>query len=324
MNKNAKIYIAGHTGLVGGAIVTHLRSIGYENLITATSSELDLTNQHQTLEFFEAEKPDYVFQAAAKVGGIIANNSYPAQFYYENMMMQCNIIHCAYKAGVKRLLFLGSSCIYPKMAPQPMKEEHLLSGYLEPTNRPYAIAKIGGIEQIWSYNRQYGTKYIAAMPTNLYGPGDNYNLQNSHVMPAMIRKMHNAKENGNDSVTLWGTGSPYREFLFNRDLAAACVYLLSLDEERYGKFVGHEDVAPLVNVGSGSDLTIKELAETVARVVGFDGNLVWDTSKPDGTPRKLMDSSRIFSLGWEPAVTLEEGIAIAYEDFQARIETFAD
>lgn len=324
MDKNAKIFIAGHRGLVGGAIYDHLKDSGYDNLITATHKELDLTDQAATAKFFQSQQPDYVFQAAAKVGGIVANNTYPAQFYYENMMIQCNIIHNSYLAGVKRLLFLGSSCIYPKMAPQPMIEEHLLSGYLEPTNRPYALAKIGGIEQIWSYNRQYGTKYIAAMPTNLYGPGDNYNLQNSHVMPAMIRKMHIAKTSGCESVTLWGTGSPFREFLFNRDLAEACVYLMNLDEDMYGKFVGHDDIAPLVNVGSGSDLTIKELAETVARVVGYNGELIWDTTKPDGTPRKLMDSGRIFSLGWKPKVKLKDGIAISYQDFLARIEEFGD
>lgn len=318
MNKNAKIYIAGHTGLVGGAITNELKRIGFTNLLTADYPDLDLTSQAQTLEFFQAEKPEYVFLAAAKVGGIVANSTYPAQFYYENVMIQSNIIHSAYLTGVKRLLFLGSSCIYPKLAPQPMKEEHLLSGFLEPTNRPYALAKIGGIEQCWSYNRQYGTRYIAAMPTNLYGPGDNYDLQNSHVMPAMIRKMHEAKTRGLSSVTLWGTGSPYREFLFNQDLAAACVYLLNLDDDAYSKFVGHDDVAPLVNVGSGSDLTIKELAETVAKVIGFDGELIWDTTKPDGTPKKLMDSSRIFSLGWKPKMKLDQGIEQAYKDFKAR------
>jgi len=318
MNKNSKIYIAGHTGLVGGAITNELKRLGFTNLLTADYPDLDLIDQSQARSFFETHKPEYVFLAAAKVGGIVANSTYPAQFYYENVMIQSNIIHSSYLTGVKRLLFLGSSCIYPKLAPQPMKEEHLLSGFLEPTNRPYALAKIGGIEQCWSYNRQYGTRYIAAMPTNLYGPGDNYDLQTSHVMPAMIRKMHEAKTQGLFSVTLWGTGSPYREFLFNQDLAAACVYLLNLDDDAYGKFVGHDDLAPLVNVGSGSDLTIKELAETVAGVIGFDGDLVWDTTKPDGTPRKLMDSSRIFSLGWQPKIKLEQGIEQAYKDFQER------
>ena len=322
MDKKAKIYVAGHTGLVGGAIYRRLAELGYENIVTSEFPGVDMTAQAEAREFFEANKPEYVFLAAAKVGGIIANNTYPAQFYYENMMIQCNIIHSAYLTGVKRLLFLGSSCIYPKMAPQPMKEEHLLSGYLEPTNRPYAIAKIGGIEQCWSYNRQYKTRYLAAMPTNLYGPGDNYDLQNSHVMPAMIRKMHEAKEAGRDSVTLWGTGSPYREFLFNQDLAAGCVFLLNMDDERFSKFVGHEDIAPLVNIGSGCDMTIKELAETVARIVGFTGKLIWDTTKPDGTPKKLMDSSRIFSLGWKPEVSLEEGIGRAYQDFLARQDIF--
>lgn len=318
MKTDAKIYIAGHTGLVGGAITNELKRQGFTNLVTADYPDLDLVDQSQAKSFFETHKPEYVFLAAAKVGGIVANNTYPAQFYYENVMIQNNVIHNSYVTGVKRLLFLGSSCIYPKLAPQPMSEEHLLSGYLEPTNRSYALAKIGGIEQCWSYNRQYGTRFIAAMPTNLYGPGDNYDLQNSHVLPAMIRKMHEAKTQGLPSVDLWGTGSPYREFLFNQDLAAACVYLLNLDEQAYSTFVGHDDVAPLVNVGSGSDLTIKELAETVASIIGFDGDLVWDTTKPDGTPRKLMDSNRIFSLGWQPKVKLQEGIKRAYEDFLSR------
>ncbi len=318
MDKDASVYIAGHTGLVGGAITRELQSQGYENLITADYPGLDLADQAQTRSFFEETKPDYVFLAAAKVGGIVANNSYPGQFYYENVTIQSNIIHYSHLSSVKRLLFLGSSCIYPKMAPQPMKEEHLLTGPLEPTNRPYALAKIGGIEQCWSYNRQYGTRYIAAMPTNLYGPGDNYDLQNSHVLPAMIRKMHEAKLCGGSAVTLWGTGTPHREFLYNQDLARACVYLLNLDEERYSRFVGQEEIAPLINIGSGSDLTIGELAETVAKVVGFDGEIVWDTSKPDGTPRKLMDSSRIFSLGWQPSVKLPEGIKLAYEDYLSR------
>lgn len=321
MQTDSRIYIAGHTGLVGGAITRQLQEQGYTNLITADYPDLDLTDQVQARDFFQVHQPEFVFLAAAKVGGIVANSTYPAQFYYENVMIQNNVIHQAYAAGVKRLLFLGSSCIYPKLAPQPMKEEHLLTGPLESTNRPYAVAKIGGIEQCWAYNRQYDTRYISAMPTNLYGPGDNYDLQNSHVMPAMIRKMHQAKVDNQSTVTIWGTGRPYREFLFNQDLAAACVYLLNLDDAAYSTFVGHDNIAPLINIGSGSDLTIKELAETVADVVGFDGELIWDTSKPDGTPRKLMDSSRIFSLGWKPTVSLKDGIRIAYEDFLRRMGT---
>lgn len=320
IKRDAKIYIAGHDGLVGGAIMRGLKAAGYTNLVFRTIAELDLTNQADTLAFFETEKPEYVFLAAAKVGGIHANNTYPAQFYYENMMIQCNIIHAAYVTGVKRLLFLGSSCIYPKMCPQPMKEEHLLCDYLEPSNRPYALAKIGGIEQCWGYNRQYGTRYIAAMPTNLYGPGDNYHPENSHVLPAMIRKMHEAKEAGHADVTLWGTGSAFREFLYNEDLAEAVIYLMNLDEDAYSKIVGLEDQPPLINVGSGKEQTIKELAETVAKVLGFDGKIVWDTSKPNGTPRKLLDSSKLFALGWRPKVGLEEGIRLAYNDFLSRYD----
>jgi len=318
MNKDAKIYIAGHVGLVGGAIVRGLKAAGYTNVIGRTLEELDLTCQTDTLEFFKQEKPDYVFQAAAKVGGIYANNAYPAQFYYENVMIQCNIIHAAYLMGVKRLLFLGSSCIYPKMCPQPMKEEHLLCDYLEPSNRSYAMAKIGGIEQCWGYNRQYGTRYIAAMPTNLYGPGDNYHPENSHVLPALIRKMHEAGEAGHTDVTLWGTGRAFREFLYNEDLAEAVMYLMDLDEAVYSQIVGLEDQPPLINIGSGQELTINQLAETVASVIGFHGKIVWDTSKPDGTPRKLLDVSKLFNLGWKPKVSLEEGIALAYGDFLSR------
>jgi GDP-L-fucose synthase len=318
MERNAKIYIAGHDGLVGGAIVRGLKTAGYTNLMCRTMGELDLTCQADARAFFEKEKPDYVFLAAAKVGGILANNTYPAQFYYENVMIQCNVIHAAYLTGVKRLLFLGSSCIYPKMCPQPMKEEHLLCDYLEPTNRAYAMAKIGGIEQCWGYNRQYGTRCIAAMPTNLYGPGDNYHPEDSHVLPAMIRKMHEAKEAGHADVTLWGTGSVYREFLYNEDLSQAVIFLMNLEEDAYSQVVGLEDRPPLINIGSGQEQTIKQLAEMVAKVLEFEGEIVWDTSKPDGTPRKLLDSSKLFNLGWRPKVSLEEGISLAYNDFLTR------
>jgi GDP-L-fucose synthase len=318
MERNAKIYIAGHDGLVGGAIVRGLKTAGYTNLMCRTMGELDLMCQVDARAFFEKEKPDYVFLAAAKVGGILANNTYPAQFYYENVMIQCNVIHAAYLTGVKRLLFLGSSCIYPKMCPQPMKEEHLLCDYLEPTNRAYAMAKIGGIEQCWGYNRQYGTRCIAAMPTNLYGPGDNYHPEDSHVLPAMIRKMHEAKEAGHADVTLWGTGSVYREFLYNEDLSQAVIFLMNLEEDAYSQVVGLEDRPPLINIGSGQEQTIKQLAEMVAKVLEFEGEIVWDTSKPDGTPRKLLDSSKLFNLGWRPKVSLEEGISLAYNDFLTR------
>jgi GDP-L-fucose synthase len=324
MEKSAKILVAGYTGLVGSAITRQLQLQGYDNLLLRDYRDVDFTNQKQTLDFFEQNKPEFVFLAAAKVGGIVANSTYPAQFYYENIMIQSNIIHGSYLNKVKRLLFLGSSCIYPKLAPQPMKEEHLLTGALELTNRPYALAKIGGIEQCWSYNRQYSTHYIAAMPTNLYGPGDNYNLQSSHVLPAMIRKMHEAKERHDKTVTLWGTGSPYRELLCNLDLAAACVYLLNMEEATYNAFVGSSEQPPLVNIGYGQDFTIKELAAKVAAVVGFNGQIVWDSSKPDGTPRKLMDSSRIFALGWKPTVKLDDGIRLAYQDFLARRDTLKD
>jgi GDP-L-fucose synthase len=324
MDKQAKILVAGYTGLVGSAITRQLQSQGYSNLLLKDHRDVDFTNQKQTLDFFAQNKPEFVFLAAAKVGGVVANNTYPAQFYYENVMIQSNIIHSSYTNQVDRLLFLGSSCIYPQLAPQPMKEEHLLTGPLEPTNRPYAMAKIGGIEQCWSYNRQYGTHYIAAMPTNLYGPGDNYNLQNSHVLPAMIRKMHEAKDRSDQTVTLWGTGTPYRELLFNQDLAAACVYLLNMEEDNYNAFVSNPDQPPLVNIGCGQDFTIKELAAKVADVVGFKGRIVWDSTKPDGTPRKLMDSSRIFALGWRPTVKLEDGIRLAYLDYLSRKDTFKD
>ena len=318
IDKKSKIYIAGHKGLVGNAILDCLKSDGYNNLIVASHDELDLTNQKQTRDFFDTNSPDYVFLAAAFVGGINANNRYPAEFYYINTMIQCNVIHCAFLNNVKRLLFLGSSCIYPKYCPQPIKEEYLLSGHLEPTNRPYAIAKIAGIEQCFSYNRQYGTKYTAVMPTNLYGPGDNYDLDKSHVIPAMVHKMHLSKINGDKSVMLWGTGTPKREFLFNKDLASACVFIMNLAESKYDSIVDSEDYAPVVNIGSSKEISIDELAKLVAKVVGFEGEILWDNTMPDGTPRKLMNSSRICDLGWQPEISLEEGLRIAYKDFLKR------
>lgn len=321
MDKNAKIYVAGHRGLVGSAIVDNLKAKGYQNLVTRTHSELDLTNQQAVLDFFKAENPEYVFLAAAKVGGIHANNTYPAEFIHENLSIQTNVIHQAYLNGVKRLLFLGSSCIYPKQAPQPMKEHHLLTGPLEPTNRPYALAKIAGIEMCWSYNRQYGTQYLAVMPTNLYGPGDNYHLENSHVIPALIRKFHEAKINNTPQVMVWGSGKPMREFLYNQDMADACVFLMQLDEAKYQSLLGSDESQtgqfepPLINIGYGSDVTIQQLAETIQTVTGYEGKIVFDASKPDGTMRKLMDSSKLNALGWQPSIDLKAGLCNAYNDF---------
>ena len=307
MEKEAKIYVSGHRGMVGSAIVRELERLGYSQIITRTSKELDLRNQEAVDHFYSEIKPDYVFVAAAKVGGIHANNVYRADFLYDNLMIQNNLIHGAYKSGVTKLMFLGSSCIYPKLAPQPLKEEYLLSGYLESTNEPYAIAKITGIKMCEAYRDQYGCNFISAMPTNLYGLNDNYHPENSHVLPALIRKFHEAKINQSNKVTIWGDGTPMREFLFADDLANALVYLmLNYNEKQF------------VNVGFGSDITIKELAETVARVVGFEGNQEFDTSKPNGTPRKLMDSSRLFQTGWKPTVSLEQGISIAYQDFLSK------
>lgn len=307
MEKDAKIYVSGHRGMVGSAIVRELQKLGYNQIITQTSKELDLRNQEAVDRFYSERKPDYVFVAAAKVGGIHANNVYRADFLYDNLMIQNNLIHGAYKSGVIKLMFLGSSCIYPKMAPQPLKEEYLLSGYLESTNEPYAIAKITGIKMCEAYRDQYGCNFISAMPTNLYGLNDNYHPENSHVLPALIRKFHEAKINQLEEVSIWGDGTPMREFLFADDLANALVYLMmNYDEKQF------------VNVGFGSDITIKELAEIVALVVGFEGNRVFDTSKPNGTPRKLMDSSRLFQTGWKPTVSLEEGISIAYRDFLSK------
>ena len=315
MNKSSKIYIAGHRGLAGSAIVRELLRNGYTNLLTRTHAELDLENAEATQRFFEQERPEIVFLAAAKVGGIHANNTYPVDFLMSNLLIEANICRAAYKAKVGRLIFLGSSCIYPRDCPQPIKEEYLLTGPLEATNRPYALAKIAGIEMCWSYNRQYGTKWLAAMPTNLYGPGDNYDLNNAHVLPALMRKMHEAKETGAKEVVLWGSGTPKREFLYVDDLANALVYLAALDDERYNVLVDPLH-CPLINVGSGEDLTIRELAETISKVVGYQGKFVQDTSKPDGTMRKVMDVTKIRSLGWKPKLDLSRGILLTYEDFR--------
>ena len=328
MESKARIYVAGHRGLVGSAIVTKLRSEGYSNLILMSHTELDLMRQAEVEVFFNAEKPEYVFLAAAKVGGILANNTYPAEFIYQNLLIETNVIHSAYSAGVKKLLFLGSSCIYPRECPQPMKEEFLLSGRLEPTNEPYAIAKIAGIKICQSYNRQYGTRFISVMPTNLYGPGDNFDLETSHVLPALIRKFHEAKirgqksevggrppapkasadmevrgkrSEGAESVTIWGTGAPRREFLHVDDLADACVFLMK-----------HYDQGEIVNIGIGKDITIRELAEMIKGIVGFKGSIQYDSSKPDGTPRKLLDVSRLRSMGWQPKISFRKGIEMTY------------
>ncbi len=318
MNSTDKIYIAGHRGLVGSALMRNLQAKGHRNLLSRTHAELDLTNQAEVEAFFEFEKPDYVFLAAAKVGGIHANNTYPAEFIRDNLAIQTNIIHAAWKSNVKRLLFLGSSCIYPKQAPQPMKEEHLLTGPLEPTNRPYALAKIAGIEMCWSYNRQYGTRYLAVMPTNLYGPEDNYHPENSHVIPALIHKFHEAKVNNSPTVTVWGTGTPKREFMYSEDMADACVYMMNLEDEQFIPLLGqdrNDGLPPLVNIGVGEDLAIRELAETVKTVTGYTGQITFDSTKPDGTPRKLLDVSRLNALGWRAHTALQDGLKFAYHDF---------
>jgi GDP-L-fucose synthase len=319
MNKKAKIYVAGHRGMVGSAIVRQLRATGYENLLLRTSKELDLRDQQAVAVFFAQEQPEYVFLAAAKVGGIIANSTYPADFVYSNLQIQNNLIHQSYLNGVKRLLFLGSTCIYPKLAPQPLKEEYLLTGPLEPTNDAYAVAKIAGITMCRSYNRQYGAKYLAIMPNNLYGPNDNFDLEKSHVLPALIRKFHEAKQSGTTTVTIWGTGSPLREFLQVDDLAEACLFLMNLDEQRYGELLNDFAAPALINVGSGQELSIRDLALMVKGIVGFEGELIFDTSKPDGTPRKLADASRIHALGWRHRIGLEEGIAAAYQWYREQV-----
>jgi GDP-L-fucose synthase len=300
VNLTSKIYVAGHKGLVGSALMRRLQAGGYRNLVTRDHSELDLTSQAAVRDFFQKERPEYVFLAAAKVGGILANSTYPADFIRVNLQIQNNAIHESYCAGVKRLLFLGSSCIYPKLAPQPLKEEYLLTGPLESTNKPYAIAKIAGIEMCWSYNRQYGTRFLAAMPTNLFGPGDQYDLHDSHVLPALLRKIHEAKITGAKEVAIWGTGTPRREFLHSDEAADACVFLLNLPENQLDEILANEEISPIVNIGCGEDLTIRELAELIAKIVGFDGRLAFDRSKPDGTPRKLLDISRLSALGWKP------------------------
>lgn len=307
LEKNAKIYIAGHRGMVGSAIYRKLEKEGYQNLVVRGSQELDLRNQQAVADFFEAEKPDYVFLAAAKVGGIVANNTYRADFLYENLAIQNNVIHNAYLTGVKKLMFLGSSCIYPKLAPQPLKEDYLLTGTLEPTNEPYAIAKIAGIKMCDAYRDQYGCNFISVMPTNLYGYNDNYHPQNSHVLPALIRKVHEAKINNEKQITVWGSGSPLREFLFADDLADACYFLMQNYDERH-----------LINIGTGHDLSIKDLALLIKEVLNYEGELVFDTTKPDGTPRKLMDVSKLHNLGWKHKIELPEGIALAYQDFESR------
>ena len=351
LSLSSKIYIAGHRGLAGSAIVRELHRLGYSNIVTRTHAELDLENALATQQFFEQEKPDLVFLAAARVGGIHANNTYPVDFLMSNLLIEANICRAAHATNIKRLIFLGSSCIYPRDCPQPIKEEYLLSGPLEMTNRPYALAKIAGVEMCWAYNRQYGTKWLAAMPTNLYGPGDSYDLNNSHVLPALIRKLHLAKLaqagdieginrdeavhgkipeelrsvlfaqssilNPQSAVVLWGSGTPKREFLYVDDLANALVFLATLDDERYNVLVDPAH-CPLINVGSGEDLTIRELAETVAKVVGYQGSFVQDTSKPDGTMRKIMDVSKIRKLGWSPATDLPSGIKLAYENYSDR------
>jgi GDP-L-fucose synthase len=311
MNRDSRIFVAGHRGLVGSAITAYLKQKGFARLLLRTRAELDLLNARAVDAFFAMERPEYVFLAAAKVGGILANDTYPADFIRENLMLQTNVIEASRQAGVKRLMFLGSSCIYPRLAPQPIREEYLLTGPLEGTNRPYAIAKIAGIEMCWAYNRQYGTQYLAAMPTNLYGPHDNFDLKTSHVLPALMRKVVEAKAAGRNYIEVWGTGTPRRELLYSEDLAEACVFLMQLPDAEFRRLIS-TDHAPLINIGTGEDVTIRELAELVARELGFTGELRFDTSKPDGTPRKLLDISKIHALGWQAQTSLPEGIRKTY------------
>lgn len=305
MEKGAKVYVAGHQGLVGSAILRKLISEGYSNIVTLSFQELDLRDQTAVNEFFKKEQPEYVFLAAAKVGGILANNTYPVDFLRDNLLIQTNVIDAAYRYGSRKLLFLGSSCIYPKFAPQPIKEKYLLTGELEPTNEPYAIAKIAGIKLCQAYNRQYQTNFISVMPTNLYGPGDNFDLETSHVIPALIRKFHEAKIKGKDQVVVWGSGKPFREFLHVDDLADACLFLMH-----------NYNSSEIINIGTGKDLSIAELAYLIKDIVGYDGNIIFDTSKPDGTPRKLLDVSKLFNMGWKPKISLEEGIRSTYSWYQ--------
>jgi GDP-L-fucose synthase len=315
IESSARIYVAGHTGLVGSALVRCLRDSGFHNLILRSHRELELTNQEAVARFFAQQRPEYVFLAAAKVGGILANKTCPADFIGQNLAIQSNVILQAQRTGVRRLLFLGSSCIYPRDCPQPIREEYLLTGPLEPTNRPYAVAKIAGIEMCWASNRQYGTRFLAVMPTNLYGKGDNYDLHTSHVLAALIRKMTEAKQQGRPAVTIWGTGAPRREFMLSADMADACLFLMALADDQFDSLI-HEERAPLINIGCGRDITIRELAEIIAQLVGFSGKLTFDTSKPDGTPRKLLDVSRLTALGWEHATPLSIGLEQTCRDYQ--------
>ncbi|HUD55668.1 MAG TPA: GDP-L-fucose synthase [Terracidiphilus sp.] len=323
MEKESRIFVAGHRGLVGSAICRGLEQRGYSNLLLRTHVELDLTDRRAVHTFFDQQKPEYVFLAAAKVGGILANDTYPADFIRENLEIQTSVIDASYRSGVERLLFLGSSCIYPKLAPQPIKEEYLLTGPLEPTNRAYALAKIAGVEMCWSYNRQYGTRYLAAMPTNLYGPGDNFDPKVSHVLPALMRKVVKAKRSGEHRLVVWGTGKPRREFLYSDDLADACIHLLNLPELEFSRLI-KRDQAPLINIGTGEDLTILELAELVAKVLEFDCEILFDTSRPDGTPQKLLDVSRVHALGWKARTSLAEGIRVTYQAARPQLETPAE
>ncbi len=316
MSPDTRIYVAGHRGLVGSALVRALLDRGFSNLVVRTRDELDLMNQRAVEAFFADARPQVVVMAAAKVGGILANQTYPAEFIYENLAIQNNVLHESWRAGVQRLLFLGSSCIYPRDCPQPIREEYVMTGPLEPSNRPYAMAKLAGLEMCWAYNRQYETRYICAMPTNLYGPGDNYDLQTSHVLPALIRRFHNAKVQGDQSVTLWGTGSPRREFMYIDDMAQACLRLLNCSAAEIDALFPR-DSAPLINIGSGEDSTIREIAELVRDVIGSDAEIRWDHSRPDGTPRKLLDISRLKSLGWTQVTGLRDGIALAHRDFSS-------